>query len=165
MKAFKSLLLFIPLFFLLSGCTPEEKPLYVTYDTFDDIEHLLSTQSDSTYVVNFWATWCQPCIEELPFFEQLNDEFGKEKLKVILVSLDFEKDIEPRLIPFLEEHQLQSDVALLLDGKYNNWIDKVEPSWDGAIPVTMIFNGQGKLFHGKQYANYEQLSNMVKEML
>lgn len=163
LKSFPILFLVVGLF---ASCQPEkEKPLYVSYQNFDDIAHLFSTDSDSTYVINFWATWCKPCIEEMPYFEQLHEEFSDNKLKVVLVSLDFEKDVETRLIPFLEAQQLQSDVALLLDGKYNNWIDKVESSWDGAIPVTLIYNATDKQFHGKQYANFEQLANMVKEML
>jgi thiol-disulfide isomerase/thioredoxin len=153
---------------LATACqTPieEEKPLYLSYETFDDIAPIFNSDSDTTYVINFWATWCQPCIEEMPYFEELHEEFSEEKVRVVLVSLDFEKDVEPRLIPFLEEKQLQSDVALLLDGKYNDWIDRVEPTWDGAIPVTLIYKGNQKRFHGKQYANYQQLSDMVKAML
>ncbi|HKK74350.1 MAG TPA: TlpA disulfide reductase family protein [Saprospiraceae bacterium] len=153
---------------LLASCQSapeEEKPLYLTYNTFDEIAPIFNNESDTTYVINFWATWCQPCIEEMPYFEQLHEEFSEDKVRVILVSLDFEKDVEPRLIPFLEEKQLQSDVALLLDGKYNDWIDRVEPTWDGAIPVTLIYKGDEKRFHGKQYANFEQLSAMVKELM
>lgn len=152
----------------LAACqtsTEEEKPLYLTYETFDDIAPLFKSESDTTYIINFWATWCQPCIEEMPYFEQLHEEFSEEKVRVILVSLDFEKDVEPRLIPFLEEKQLQSEVALLLDGKYNDWIDRVEPTWDGAIPVTLIYKGSQKRFHGKQYANYQQLADMVRTIL
>lgn len=156
------------LFGFLAACqisTEEEKPLFLSYETFDDIAPLFSSESDTTYVINFWATWCQPCIEEMPYFEQLHEEFSEEKVRVILVSLDFEKDVEPRLIPFLEEKQLQSDVALLLDGKYNDWIDRVEPTWDGAIPVTVIYKNSRKRFHGKQYANYQQLADMVRTIL
>lgn len=162
------LFLLLVLALSLWSCQPTEeveKPLYLTYNTFDEIAPLFEQKTDSTYVINFWATWCKPCVEELPYFEQLHDGLEGEKVRVILVSMDFEKDVEPRLIPFLEEQNLRSDVALLLDGKYNNWIDRVEPQWDGAIPVTLIYNAQEKRFHGKQFANYQQLEEMVKALL
>ncbi len=151
---------------LLAACQVEqkEKPLYLTYQTFDEIEPIFNRQSDTTYIINFWATWCKPCIEELPYFEDIQKNFADDKVKVILVSLDFEKDVETRLVPFLEERQLQSDVALLLDGKYNDWIDKVEESWDGAIPVTLLYNKENKRFHGKQLANYDQLEAMLESL-
>lgn len=153
------------LVFSCQGTEEVEKPLYVTYNTFDEIAPLFNQKSDSTYVINFWATWCKPCVEELPYFEQLHDGLADEKVRVILVSMDFKKDVEPRLIPFLEERNLRSDVALLLDGKYNDWIDRVEPEWDGAIPVTLIYNAQEKRFHGKQFASYQQLEELVKSLL
>ena len=163
MKRLGLLILSIALF---TACQTEqkEKPLYVTYQTFDEIEPIFNRQSDTTYVINFWATWCKPCIEELPYFEDIQKNFSGEKVKVVLVSLDFEKDVETRLIPFLEERQLQSDVALLLDGKYNDWIAKVEDSWDGAIPVTLLYNSENRRFHGKQLANYAQLEAMLQSL-
>jgi thiol-disulfide isomerase/thioredoxin len=168
MKHLGRLAIFALLMCFLAACqptTPEEKPLYLSYETFDDISPLFNSESDTTYIINFWATWCKPCIEEMPYFEQLHQEFAGEKVRVVLVSLDFEKDVEPRLVPFLEEKQLQSDVALLLDGKYNDWIDRVEPTWDGAIPVTLIYKGDQRRFHGKQYASYQQLADMVRTIL
>ncbi len=89
-------------------------------------------------LVDFWATWCKPCVKELPYFEALHENFKGEKIKVILVSLDFKKDVETKLIPFVEEHKLKSDVVALTDHKYNEWIDKVDPEWGGAIPVTVV---------------------------
>ena len=88
------------------------------YGSFDDLEPLFNKQTDTTYVINFWATWCKPCIEELPYFEKLHKDFGSEKLKVILVSLDFPKDFKTKLIPFVEEHQLRSDVDRFHSGTY-----------------------------------------------
>src|SRR5690606_6809447 len=46
-------------------------------------------KNDSIYVINFWATWCKPCIKELPAFEKIASEYADKKVKVLLVSLDF----------------------------------------------------------------------------
>lgn len=153
-------------FLFASACQePQEKPLYYSYDTFEQIEPQFNKQNDSVYVINFWATWCKPCVEEMPYFEQLHENLGDQKVKVMLVSMDFKKDVEDRFIPFLEERNLGPDVALLLDGKYNDWIAKVEEEWDGAIPATLIYKGDERIFHGKQFANYQQLASMVKSLL
>ncbi|MFK7935776.1 MAG: redoxin domain-containing protein [Saprospiraceae bacterium] len=135
------------------------------YDTFEDIADIFNQKSDTTYVVNFWATWCKPCVAELPYFEKIVDEYQDEKVQVILVSLDFKKQLESKLLPFLAERKLQSEVVVLADGKYNNWIDKVDADWGGAIPATVIYNAQKRSFFGEQFANYEELNELVQEMM
>lgn len=140
------------------------KPIEVIGD-FNILEPLFHQQSDTTYVINFWATWCKPCVEELPYFEQLHQKFSGEKIKVILVSLDFPKDYEKKLKPFVKEHKLQSEVILLTDGDYNTWIDKVSPEWGGAIPVTVVYKADKRKFVGEQFANYEELDALVRSFL
>lgn len=132
---------------------------------FNKLEPIFHQESDTTYVINFWATWCKPCVEELPYFESLHEKFAGKKIKVILVSLDFPKDYETKLIPFVKENQLKSEVVLLTDGDYNAWIDKVSPEWGGAIPVTVIYNAEERKFIGEQFANYEELDALVRAML
>ena len=58
---------------------------------------------DKTYVINFWATWCAPCVKELPYFEEVNKEFKDKNTEVILVSLDFPSQIESKLKPYLKK--------------------------------------------------------------
>lgn len=131
------------------------------YTEFEQIEPLFHLDNDTTYVINFWATWCKPCVEELPYIEQLHEVYGAKKLKVILVSLDFVKQIETKLLPFVEKHQLQSEVLVLTDGKYDEWIDKVSPEWDGAIPVTLVYKGQERTFINTDFHSFEELDKIV----
>ena len=138
---------------------------FPVYDSFEQVASIFKQQTDTTYVINFWATWCKPCVKELPYFEALHESFKGEKIKVILVSLDFKKDIEPKLIPFIEEYKLKSDVIALTDHKYNEWIDKVDPEWGGAIPVTIVYNKQQREFVGESFANQEELFELVNKML
>ncbi|HMQ49244.1 MAG TPA: TlpA family protein disulfide reductase [Saprospiraceae bacterium] len=132
---------------------------------FADFEPLLHRQSDTLYVVNFWATWCKPCVEELPYFEQITQDFAGEKVKVVLVSLDFPNQIESKLIPFVEKNNLQSEVVVLLDGRYNDWIDKVSPEWSGAIPATLIYRQNQRQFAGSKFASYEELKSLITSLL
>ena len=138
---------------------------FPVFESFEDLEPIFHQKTDTTYVINFWATWCKPCVKELPYFEALHETFADQKIKVILVSLDFKRDIEKKLIPFVEEHKLKSDVIALTDGKYNDWIDKVNPEWGGAIPVTLVYSPKGKKFIGEQFANAEELNEIVQSLL
>ncbi len=135
------------------------------YTSFDQFEPWLYRKSDTTYVVNFWATWCKPCVAELPYFEELHEAYKNEKVKVVLVSLDFPKQIKSKLVPFIEEHKLQSDVVALLDGRYTEWVEKVDKSWDGSIPITIIYNNENRKFIGEQFHDYDDLNNSLKEVL
>jgi len=129
-----------------------------TFDTFDELEeYVFERGGDTAYVVNFWATWCAPCVKELPYFEELNAKHKDGKFKQILVSLDFEKQIDSRLKPFLLKHDIQSEVVVLLDGKAQNWIDRVDPSWSGAIPITVIYNEGQRLFYEQEFHSLAEL--------
>jgi len=124
----------------------------------------LQSRNDTTYVVNFWATWCKPCVKELPYFEKLGDIYSDKKVKVVLVSLDFPEHIDSKVLPFLAKHRLKSEVVLLDDTDANTWIPKVDPDWQGSIPATLIFNRSNKQFIEKQLT-FEELEQKVKSIL
>ena len=121
----------------------------------DGIAALTHRTGDTTYVVNFWATWCSPCIKEIEFFEELHRNNEAPMLKVILISLDFPNQAEKRLIPFMNEKGITAEVRLMTDLNYNAWIDRVEPSWSGAIPATLIYNRERRIFLEKELSREE----------
>lgn len=127
---------------------------------FDGLEHYLTQKNDTTYVVNFWATWCVPCVEELPNFEKINQNYKDNKIKVILVSLDMVKTIESKLLPFIKEKQLKSEVLLLRDPDADSWIPKVDSTWSGAIPATLIYNKDMRRFYEKSFT-YAELEKEI----
>ena len=132
---------------------------------YDQLSAFINKDDGTTYVINFWATWCKPCVEELPYFEQLNDSYKDDDVKVILVSLDFKKQFEKKLVPFMTDRNLKSDVMVLLDPDSNSWIDKVSDEWSGAIPATIIHNGKKREFREGSYASFDELNNIVKTYL
>lgn len=107
---------------------------------FDYVQKIIDAQNDTTYILNFWATWCKPCVKELPVFNKLHQSVKNKKAKVILVSLDFKRDYETKLLPFVKNKSLLPDVVLLNEPDYNSWINKVNSLWEGAIPATFIIN-------------------------
>ena len=123
----------------------------------------LQIENDTTYVVNFWATWCKPCIKELPAFEQLREAHKNDKLQVVLVSLDFPEKLETGVIPFIEKKGLTSKVVLLDDPDANSWIPKVSDTWSGAIPATVIVNKKGKKFFERSFT-YDELEKEITSL-
>lgn len=133
------------------------------YD-FDGFEPFLHQDDQKVYIVNFWATWCKPCIEELPDFERIHKEFESEKVKVLLVSLDMPKMYETHLIPFINKNNLSSDIVILDDPRMNDWIPKVDEEWGGAIPATLIYNKDTRTFYEKSMS-YEELKQKITQLI
>jgi len=134
------------------------------YHGFESIEPLLTHDSDTLHVINFWATWCAPCVKELPYFEELTRESAERPLHVTLVSLDFHKQLESRLLPFLEDRKITSRVVVLDDPDANSWIDRVDPSWSGAIPATLFLRGSTRMLREQTFTR-DELHSLVDSLL
>lgn len=119
----------------------------ISYIKVPELEKILSAPDNKLFVVNFWATWCAPCVSELPGFEKVAKEYDLEKVSFIMISLDFPSQVEKQLIPFLKNNKISFDVPVMTDVDYNSWIDKVDPSWQGNIPATLFFNNSKKSRH------------------
>ena len=113
---------------------------------YEQLEQHISSRTSKIQVVNFWATWCKACVMELPYFTILQNAYKKENLEVVLVSLDFPNEVDSKLKPFILKKKLQGEVLLLDDLDANSWINKVDPSWSGAIPATLILKGEKRKF-------------------
>ena len=122
--------------------------------SYAELKPLLDQSDDKVHVVNFWATWCAPCIKELPYFEALNK---RKNIEVLLVSLDFPKHKQSRLLPFINNNKLQSKVVLLDDADENYWINDINANWSGAIPATLIYNSQKRDFYERSFTKNELL--------
>lgn len=131
---------------------------------YQRLSPIFNYEDNITYVINFWATWCMPCVKELPYFEKLNETYKDKNVKVILVSLDFPKKIDSQLLPFLEKKMINSTVYVLDDPNANDWIEKVSKDWSGAIPATIIYKGNSKKFFEKSFS-YEELENELLSIL
>ncbi len=135
------------------------------YNSFDELEYLFNQKNDTTYIINFWATWCKPCVKELPYFEEVKEKYKDEKVQIVLVSLDFKRQLEKKLRPFLEERKLQSEVVVLTDSNSNGWIDRIDKDWDGAIPVTVVYNAKARQFVHWAFDDAAELETILKRFL
>lgn len=128
-----------------------------------ELEKIVNPKDDVTYIINFWATWCRPCVKELPYFERLQAKYANQKVKVILVAVE---DWEKKVKLFVKKKKIQTQVLLLDESKSDVWIPKVSKQWDGAIPVTLFINSKaGKRdFHQGDMTEAE-LNTKVKSIL
>ncbi len=133
------------------------------YD-YEGLAPLLNAEDDKIYIVNFWATWCKPCIEELPYFERIYAEQKNNNVELILVSLDMPSMWEKRLVPFVAKNNLQGKVVILNDPKMNEWIPKVDKDWQGGIPATLIYNSNQRFFYEGGFT-YEELNQELNKFL
>lgn len=153
----------IPLFFLLlAGSALQAQN--IPFIKADQITRWKTADTDTVYVLNFWATWCGPCVEELPSFEKLNRAYADRKVKVILISTDFKRNVETGVKPFVRRKNLQSEVVFMDESNPNNYINLVDSTWTGAIPATLILSKRkdGAQFFEKKL-NYEELEEAVKK--
>ena len=140
--------------------TVEKDGIALKVYNFNDLEPLFTNNCEDIHVINFWATWCKPCVAELPYFERLHSE---QNIPVTLISLDMPNLIESKLIPFFKKENLQSTVLVLDDPDANTWIPKISTDWSGAIPATIIIKGEQRKFYEQSFT-YETLTEAINTL-
>lgn len=132
--------------------------------TYSDLQARIKNGKDTTYLVNFWATWCAPCIKEMPHFDKLQKDYSHLPLKVVFMSLDFitEKD---RVEEFLQKRKFASEAFLVSRKSDQAFIEEVDKGWEGAIPATLIINNGNSVrkFFQKEFS-YEELENTYQSL-
>ena len=130
-----------------------------SYD-FEAFKPFLNQKDGKIHVINFWATWCVPCVAELPYFDAITT--NHPEIDVTLVSLDFANQVEKSLIPFMKKNNIQSRVILLDDPDGNSWIPQVDENWSGAIPATIIYQDDKWEFYEKSFSEEELQTELNK---
>ena len=129
---------------------------------FADLQKkMLYTEAPLT-VFNFWATWCGPCIKELPHFDNL--ESDNKNIKVYLVSIDFQSELE-RVKKFVAKKSLKSNVLFLDEKDPDDYMGKVSQEWSGAIPATLFVTDLGKTYFHEKAFTKEELEKTVQKYL
>jgi thiol-disulfide isomerase/thioredoxin len=132
---------------------------------FKQYENRFQQENDTLYIVNFWATWCKPCVEELPVFEKAAQAFKQQPVKIILVSQDA-KNRTVQVGDFLKKNNYTSEAFILSAGNPNVWIDQIDKNWSGTIPMTLCYkNGNKTYFHEGVYESFEELEKIINSKL
>jgi thiol-disulfide isomerase/thioredoxin len=144
--------------------------------SFAELEQMIAPAvRDTVKIINFWATWCKPCVEELPAFQRIAAEFAARNVEVLFVSLDAKRDVERLVVPFVRKRKMVENarVVLLDGGNPNLWIDRIDTTWSGAIPATLVVPASSQRLHGEstvsrifreQQFSYEQLKALIDEV-
>lgn len=117
--------------------------------------------NDTLYVVNFWATWCDPCVKEIPAFQQVQKKYTNKKVKMIFVSLNAPRELS-KVQNFVDNQKMGPLVLLLNGGNPNDWIDKVDSSWDGTIPATAMYKSGKKVYFRQGDFTSESLDKTIQ---
>ena len=130
-----------------------------------DIEKIIA-ESKTPLIINMWATWCLPCIEELPYFQKEVAEHSKDSLQLILVSLDFKESFPSGIVKFMNKRKITAPVVWLDETNADYFCPKIDAKWSGAIPATLFINnktGYRKFVEGK--ISPEQLKKEIRAVL
>lgn len=156
----------LSLSFTLQAQTPQPDSFKSVINA-EQFEKLVNKTDDVLYVVNFWATWCGPCVEELPDFMAVNKKFASNKnFKMLLISLDNARVLTDEVRPFLNKHKITADVYLLDDIKrMNYWMPRVDKSWSGSIPATVFYKNGKKLQFVEKQLHEKELTTIINQYI
>lgn len=160
--------LLVVILILVSSCTTKEKNPNATIevlDQFSELQAIIDAGDHDVLVLNFWSTTCAPCIKEMPHFNKLNVEYSKKKVKILLVSLEKATRLDSHIYPFVKKLGIIPEVVILTDQNYRIWTDKIDESWYGALPATLIIKGEQRKFRFGSYETYKELQTDVNELL
>ena len=146
--------LLIPLFALLIPSALQAAPTAVPADA-PTIQKAIAAQKGHVVLVNFWATWCGPCVAEFPAIVQVSRQYKKQGLSVITVSADAARDRITKVQPFLVKQGVTFPVYLERSVDPEDFINAFDTTWQGDLPRTFIYDRQGhrvKTLSGEQTA-------------
>jgi thiol-disulfide isomerase/thioredoxin len=113
----------------------------------EELQALLRRDGSRPLLVNYWATWCDPCREEFPDLVKIDQEYRAKGLDFIAVSLDDLADINTGVPKFLRTMKATMPVYLLNVPDPEPVINAVDPRWGGAMPATFLYNSKGEVVY------------------
>ena len=134
---------------------------------YENLFKKINKNKQTLYVVNFWATWCKPCVDELPDLMSVNNHFSKNpNFKMYHISLDFSKNKDKIVIPFVKKNNINAQVFLMNDSKrMNTWIPMIDKTWSGAIPATVMYKNGKKVYFTEGQLKEKKLKQIISKHL
>jgi thiol-disulfide isomerase/thioredoxin len=106
-----------------------------------DLEKIIA-ESKTPLIVNFWATFCKPCMEEIPHFQKLGKKYESKGVKLLLVSLDMKDDFPGKVNAFIRKNKIVTPTAWLDETNADYFCPKIDKTWSGAIPATLFISNR-----------------------
>jgi len=157
----KNCLILFAIFFLTGIVSAQE----VRKVKITEVEKII-TESKTPMIVNVWATWCVPCVEEMPYILKEVKEHSKDSLQLLLVSLDFEESFPDDIIKFMKKRKINASTLWLDESNADYFCPKIDPKWSGAIPATLfIDNKRGYRKFVEEKLSHEDLKKEIMALL
>jgi thiol-disulfide isomerase/thioredoxin len=130
------------------------------------LQQLVKQARGKVILMNFWASWCDPCVEEIPDLLKITREFRPYGLEVILVSIDEPEDIDTKTAPFLKAQGVNFRTYIKKTRDDEVFINSVDKKWTGAIPATFIYDKNGVLVKRLiAQQNFETFAETLRTLL
>lgn len=152
---------------VLNSCSANKEPKEIKVVNFEELAPVFTVNDNVLYVVNFWATWCAPCVKELPAFMEVNSKFkDRKEFKMILVSLDDVDRADDTVKKFAQDKNLDPDIYLLDDvTRMNEWVPAVDLLWSGAIPATLFIRNGVTLRFVEAEMTQKELETIIEKLI
>ena len=136
-KPYWNLLFVFVLFFSCREVNSQSIPKW----KITDLEEYIA-KSDTPVIVNFWATYCVPCIKEIPYFQEVVKQYEEKGVKLLLVSLDFRESFPDKISSFADKRKFTSPIVWLDETDADYFCPKVDSTWSGVMPATLFINNK-----------------------
>ena len=127
----------------------DREPVKLEQIDIEGLKSIAANKTDKLRLVNVWATWCAPCLEELPEFVTINRMYRKRKFEMVTISaddvdkIDFAKRV-------LEKTNVSCRNVLFNSGNRDELLETLDPEWEGGMPYTVLIAPGGKIVFRKQ---------------
>lgn len=132
------------------------------------LKNKIDNRNGKILFVNFWATWCIPCVEEFPALVEIYNKHKNSDFEFLSISVDLISDVETKVKPFLSDQSAEFKVVIVEEKRSDEVINLINPDWNGAIPVTVIYDKDGKrqefIAEAKNYDFFNKSIEKVKAL-
>ena len=157
----KKTLIILVSFLVVSGSFGQE----IKKIKIDELQKIIA-EAKTPLIINFFATWCKPCIEELPYFLEEYNNHKKDSLQFLLVSMDFKDEFREKVKTFAEKRKITAPIVWLDETNADIFCPKIDSSWGGAIPASVFINPKtGYRNFYEEQLTHEQLKKEIMAIL
>lgn len=133
---------------------------------YEELFEMINQPTDQLIAVNFWATWCGPCVKEMPHFVEVSEKYkDNPNFKLLFVSMDRAKQLD-KVKEFINQYNINAEIVLLDDNKrMSHWIPAIDTTWSGNIPVTVFYQNNEKVHFVGQEMSKDELEHHINTYL